>query len=191
MRPLQLSVLLLCLQMPLPVVAGLPSSIAMVPDACGYLTEEIARDTLRREVRPLHTNEHIPVFYSQCEYTAPGEGRRALRFLFKFMVKEMFDVERLAPEQLDFNAGFAQGGVSHSEKLRFPGQTTYVFQERDTTSILVITGVDGPKDGAGEASTLIITYRLIDDSRTPEERRDILMKFPWKFLADLNRSQKQ
>ena len=158
-RAIQLSVLLLSLQLAPPALAGLPSSIATIPDACGYLTEEVARNTLRREVRPASTNEHIPVFYSQCEYSAPGEGRRSLRFLFKFMVKEMFDVEQLAPEQLDFNAGFAQGGANYSEKQQFPGKLTYVFHDRDTTSILVITGIDGPLGGAGEASTLIITYR--------------------------------
>lgn len=188
MKPVWL-ILLLWVHLATPVAAGLPSSMSTVPDACGYLTEEVASNTLRRQARPLPSNEHIPVFYSQCEYSAPGEGRRALRFVFKFMVKEMFDADQLAPEQLDFNAGFAAGGATHSEKLQFPGKVTYVFHDRDTTSILVITGIDGPLDGAGEASTLIISYRLIDGDRSPEERRDILMKFPWRHLADFGKSR--
>ncbi|GAB3281059.1 hypothetical protein [Parahaliea aestuarii] len=189
MAYLRLIILFVCLQLPAPAFAGLPSRLETVPDACGYLTEDVASNTLLREVKPVASNEHIPVFYSQCEYTALGGGRRALRFLFKFMVKEMFDPAQLPPEQLDFNAGFAEGGLSYSEKLQYPGELTYIFHDRDTTSILVITGIDGPPDGAGEASTLIASYRLIDGDRSPQERRDVLIKFPWKHLIDISKSQ--
>ncbi|TXS96398.1 hypothetical protein FV139_02585 [Parahaliea maris] len=169
--------------------AKLPPKIDEIPNACGYLTEEIARSVLGPEVRPFQSNEHIPVFYSQCEYKGTGPGRHSLRFVFKFMVKEMFDVDKLAPEQIDFNAGFAEGGQTFSEKLQYPGKLTYIFHDRDTTSVLVITGVDGPLDGAGQPSALIFSYRLIDGDRTPEQRRDLLMKFAWRHLIDLAKSQ--
>jgi hypothetical protein len=167
--------------------AALPSQIDTLPQACAFLSEELARSTLLGEVRPLVSNEHIPTFYSQCEYTATRPGRQALRFVFKFMPKELFDVERLEPEMVDFSAGFAEGGLTHAEKLQFPGKLTYVFHDRDTTSVLMISGIDGPKDGAGEESTLVASYRLIDGDRSPKERRDILVKFPWKLLAALNK----
>jgi hypothetical protein len=169
-----------------PGSAALPSKLELIPDACAYLTEGVARITLGGEIRPMVSNEHIPHFYSQCEYVATGGRNAAVRFVFKFMVKEMFDVEKLIPAQVDFNAGFAEGGLTHAEKLQFPGELTYVFHERDTTKILTITGIDGPTDGAVEDSILILSYRLIDGDRTPKQRRDILMKFPWQLLADLN-----
>jgi hypothetical protein len=168
--------------------AALPERIDVIPKACEHLTETVASATLRGDVRPFVTNEHIPEFYSQCEYAAPDEKPRALRFVFKFMVKEMFDVDRLAPEQVDFNAGFAEGGLTHAERLQFPGELTYVFHERDITSILMLTGIDGPRNSALGDSTLIASFRLIDASRTPEQRRDVLMKFPWKLLGALNNS---
>ncbi len=188
MRGIACLVVLLLLQGSPALAAKLPASVEEVPVACGYLTEEVAASALGGKVQPIPSHEHISHFYSQCEYKAVGQGRKALRFLFKFMVKEMFDAERLAPEQVDFNAGFAEGGLSYSEKLQYPGELTYIFHDRDLTSILVLTGIDDPPDGAREASTLIFSYRLIDADRTPEQRRDLLMKFAWRHLADLGNS---
>lgn len=188
MRGIVCCVIVLLLQSVPVAAAKLPPRIEQIPRACEQLTEEVARAALGGDVQPLHSNEHIPHFYSQCEYKAVGQGRKALRFVFKFMVKEMFDVERLAPEQIDFNAGFAEGGLSFSEKLQYPGEITYIFHDRDLTSVLVLTGVDGPRDGAGEPSTFIASFRLIDGDRTPDQRRDLLMKYAWQQMVDLAKS---
>jgi len=126
------------------------------PNACSYLTEDAARGFLGVErVRPSAANEHIPDIWSQCIYS--GEGGRSVSFVFKFMIWDLFDTA-LDPIQLDFNAQFTGGGVPPSEKRDEPGKIAYAFEDRDRTTLMVVTGIQGPPDGFGRPSELVATY---------------------------------
>lgn len=180
-----LLVLLLLLCGPMSVSAGLVDRIDVIPHSCKYLTEPLARSDLAGDVSPLVTNEHIPTFYSQCGYKRVDRAGRELQFVFKFLARERFDVEKLAPAQLDFNVSFAVSGLTHHYKKQFPGEMTYIFHNRNDTILFMITGVAGPPDGAGQETVLIATYRLTDRDRSPDERQDVVKVYPWALLRDL------
>lgn len=154
--------------------------IEELTNACELLTEALAIELLGQTVKPVASNEHIPKLHSQCAYTGLERGGHMISFAFKFMVKEMFDTQALPAEQLDFNAGFATGGEAHDEKLQYPGEATYIFEDGEHTYLLMIPGIDGPDDGAGEASTLIAHYRYDHPELPHEQRRDALMKQAWR-----------
>lgn len=178
-------VLLLVLWGPVSVSAGLVDRIDEIPNTCKYLTEPLARNDLAGDVAPFFTNEHIPTFYSQCGYKRVDRAGRELQFVFKFLARERFDVDQLAPAQLDFNVSFAVSGLTHHSKKQFPGEMTYIFHNRNDTILFMITGVAGPPDGAGQETVLIATYRLTDRDRTPDQRQDVVEAYPWILLKDL------
>ncbi|MGB0219704.1 MAG: hypothetical protein ACPHN2_10190 [Sinimarinibacterium flocculans] len=151
-----------------------------ITDACSLLTEPLAVELLGQPVKPLASNEHIPTFHSQCAFSGLERGGYMISVAFKFMVKAMFDADALPPEQLDFNAGFASGGLTHDEKLPYPGEAAYVFEDGEHTYLLLVTGIDGPEDGAGEQSTLVAHYRYDHPQRPHAQRRDELMKLAWR-----------
>jgi hypothetical protein len=153
-----------------------------ITDACSLLPESLAIEMLGQPVKAVASNEHIPTFHSQCAFSGLDRGGYMISVAFKFMVKEMFDAAALSAEQLDFNAGFATGGQPHDEKLSYPGEATYVFEDGEHTYLLMIPGIDGPDDGAGEASTLIAHYRYDHPERAHAQRRDELMKLAWRHF---------
>ena len=151
-----------------------------ITDACSLLTVPLAVELLGQPVKPLASNEHIPTFHSQCAFSGLERGGYMISVAFKFMVKEMFDAKALPAEQLDFNAGFATGGEPHDEKLQYPGEAAYIFEDGEHTYVLMIPGIDGPDDGAGEASTLVAHYRYDHPELPHAQRRDALMKQAWR-----------
>ncbi len=151
-----------------------------VTNACSLLTETLAIELLGQPVKPVASNEHIPTLHSQCAFTGLERGGYMISVAFKFMVKEMFDAKALPAEQLDFNAGFATGGEPHDEKLQYPGEAAYIFEDGEHTYVLMIPGIDGPDDGAGEASTLVAHYRYDHPELPHAQRRDALMKQAWR-----------
>ena len=169
----------------LPVSAGLVDRIDVIPETCKHLTEDVAKGDLGGEVRAFHTNETIPTFYSQCGYKRVEGPRRELQFTFKFLALERFDVDRMEPALLDFSVSFASGGLTHHYKEPYPGKMTYIFHDRNSTILFMITEVAGPPDGAGQETVLIATYRLTDGERTPEARQEVVKNYPWALLRDL------
>lgn len=148
---------------------------AELPDACGYLTEQLASGWLRAKVRPGPANEHIPTFWSQCVYSGQGVRGRQVGFVFKFMLFELFDVEKLDTDQLRFNATFVAGGTPPLEMLDAPGKIAFTFEKKDQSILLMVTGIQGPPDGAGTATEFVAMYHLSDPDTPHAERIERLI----------------
>jgi hypothetical protein len=158
-------------------------AMAEIPDACSYLQESTARSLLRVErVRPGPANEHIPTFWSQCTYS--GEGRREVGFVFKFMAWDLFDTGSLDPVALNFNAQFAAGGVPPSATKDDLGKVSFTFEDRDRSSVMMVTGIQGPADGAGRPSALVATYYLADPDRPHQEKLLELLDVARRHVAE-------
>lgn len=155
-----------------------------IPEACGYLTEELAQGLLRAKVRAGQANEHIPTFWSQCAYSGQGVVGRQVSFVFKFMLWTMFDVESLDPEQLSFNVTFAMSGVPPLEKLTDLGKVAFTYEKKDRSMLLVVTGFQGPPDGAGRPTEFIATYQLSDPDTPHEERLERLLDQARRHMAE-------
>lgn len=143
-----------------------------IPNACSYLTAELASGVLGQKVLPISGNEHYPTFYSQCRYKGTQRGGFKVSFVFKFMLKDMFDVKTLLPQQLDFNAAFAGGGNPHTEKLTSLGELSYVFEGKKDSYVLMLTGIEGPLNGAGQETMIVAHYQLDNKNMSHEQRRD-------------------
>ena len=142
---------------------------AFVPEACRYLTTELAAAMLEAdEVVPGDTNLHTPAMLSQCAYTT-ADGR-AVGFSVKFLPFEKFDVSRVAPLQLDLNATFAAGGVAPKAQLDDPGKVAFSFLQQDRTQLMVVTGIQGPPDTVGAPTELVALYYLEVSSRDHADR---------------------
>ena len=156
-----------------------------IPNACGYLTEPLAKNLLRvGQVRAGPANEHIPNFWSQCAYSGQGVSGRNVRFVFKFMLYELYDVANLDPMQLDFNATFTGGGDPPVDKLTDLGKVSFVFEKGDVTTLMVVTGIQGPPDGANRPTEFVATYYLVDPDTPHAVRLEKLRAKAEEHLRD-------
>lgn len=133
-----------------------------VPDACSspYLTEQTASGLLRSSTARKHAaSEHIAALQSQCIYGA-GSKPGQVGYVFKFMLSDMFDVDKVEEMQLDFNATFANGGAAPVEIMESPGARAYVFLKGDRSTLFVITGIKGRKDFVGRPREFVAQYYL-------------------------------
>lgn len=159
-------------------------TLAEIPDACSYLTESAARGFLRVEgVSPSSGNEHIPTFWSQCIYGGRGTSSREVGFVFKFMIWELFDTA-LDPMQLEFNAQFTGGGVPPSSTLDDPGKVSFTFEDGDRTTLMMVTGMEGPPDNFGRPTEVVATYYLDDPDRPHQEKLDDLLEVARLHVAE-------
>lgn len=147
-----------------------------VPNACSYLTEELASRVLQAPVKPSVANEHIPTIWSQCIYTGRGVRRRQIKYQWKFMPWEMFDVDNLHPIQLEFNVKFAASGQPPVDRLDDLGKASFVFDDRDRSVLLVITGIRGPDNAAQSPTALIATYTLLYEGLPHDARIAVLLE---------------
>jgi hypothetical protein len=156
-----------------------------IPDACSYLEESTARALLRvDQVRAGAANEHIPTFWSQCTYSGQGVRGRQVGFVFKFMVWDLFDTGSRDPVELNFNAQFAGGGVPPSATMDDPGKISFAFQDRDRSTLMMVTGIQGPADGAGRPSALVASYYLADPERPHAEKLQALLDLARRHLEE-------
>lgn len=133
------------------------------PDACSdpYLTERTAAGLLNAPSARKHAaSEHIPTFWSQCLYGATGGGHGRVGYVFKFMLSDMYDVDKVDRRQIIFNATFAQGDAALQEVREDLGDLAFVFEEGNRTTLFVITGIKGPKDGAGRSTEFTANYYI-------------------------------
>jgi hypothetical protein len=158
--------------------------LAEVPRACGYLTEAVAADMLRAKVQASAANEHLPTVWSQCIYAGRGVVGRNVHFTFKYMLHELTDVAKLDPVQLNFNVSFAMRGIPPSATLKDLGKISFAFEKKDLTVLMVVTGIQGPLDGAGRASELIATYQFSDPDTPHAERLDRLLPHARSHLQE-------
>lgn len=156
----------------------------VVPEACGYLSEDLAANWLRAKVSPGGENEHIPTFWSQCVYYGQGVRSRQTGFVFKFMLFELFDVKSLDDEQLKFNATFASGGTPPLDLLRDLGTISFTYEKGDRSMLIVVTGIQGPPDGVGRRQEFIASYHLSDPETPHKERLERLVVEARKNLAE-------
>jgi hypothetical protein len=150
-----------------------------VPQACNYLTRDLASRWVRDEdVQNNSTADmHVPNLQSACMYTAIHGADRDARIQFKFLLYELLDVANLAPMQLAFNATFLGGGNEPEETLRDLGKISFVYNmEHDVTALLVVTGMQGPPDGAGRPMEFTASYYLRDPGRSHEDRLALLLE---------------
>jgi len=157
-----------------------------IPDACGIRPEFEGEDApLAGEPRPNDPRiEHIPSLQSHCVFGYGPGSDRTLGFLFKFMPLEMFDVDKLDPMQLTFNATFVSGGVAPSQTLNDLGRKAFVYADGKRTSLSVITGLSGPPDFAGRARTFLALYYLEDGEETHPERLALIRRIAERHVAD-------
>lgn len=133
-----------------------------VPNACPgpYLTEQTAAGLLCSGTVTNHVaSEHIPSLESQCIYDA-GSKPGHVGYVFKFMLSDMFDVEKVEEQQLDFNATFANGGAAPDKILLSPGERAYVFFKGDRATLFVITSIKGRKNVTGRSQEFVAQYYL-------------------------------
>ena len=175
-----------------PVVAGGPHPdldepyATGVPDACNYLTKGLGSLWLKDEVyRYESVIEHMPILRSHCAYTAANDAGSIARIEHKFHVHDLFDVEQLSPDQLLFHAAFAGGGHQPEAVLTDLGKITFVYQlaDENRSAISVVTGIQGPRDGAGRAMTMLAHYHLRTPERSHEERLKCLFDLARKSLG--------
>jgi len=157
------------------------------PDACSdpYLTERTAEGLLNApSVRRHAASEHIPTFWSQCLYGATGGGRGSVGYVFKFMLSDMFDVDKVDRRQIIFNATFAQGNAPLNEVREDLGDLAFVFEEGNRTTLFVITGIKGPKDGANRSTEFTANYYIEHPEIGHEDRRDKLVEQAKRHLRE-------
>ena len=133
-----------------------------VPNACSdpYLTEQTAAGLLRSSTANKHAaSEHVPALQSQCIYGA-GSNPGQVGYVFKFMLSDMFDVDKLSEQQLDFNATFANGGTPPIQVMENPGARAYAFSKGDRATLFVITGIKGSNGLAGRPREFVAQYYI-------------------------------
>ena len=143
------------------------------PNACSdpYLTERTAAGLLNAPGARKHAaSEHIPTFWSQCLYGATGGGRGSVGYVFKFMLSDMYDVDKVDRQQIIFNATFGQGNAPLKEVREDLGDLAFVFEEGNRTTLFVITGIRGPKDGAGRSTEFTANYYIEHPELGHEDR---------------------
>jgi len=164
-----------------------------VPNACNapWLPTDTAAGLLAAEARPSAANEHIPILTSQCLYSGRGTSARGTGMVFKFMLSDMFNVDKLEPLQLRFNASFATGGGDLKEVLEDLGDTAFVFDEDGRTTLLVITGFAGRDDFAGRPTELMADYYLDRPEMSHDARLSMLVALARDHLQKLARYAQQ
>ncbi len=152
---------------------------AEVPNSCSnpYLTEDTASALLQATGARRHAaSEHLPVLQSQCIYGAAGGQKGQVGYVFKFMLSDMFDVNRLSAQQIEFNATFANGGTAPQEILDGPGRKAFVFRKADRATLFVITGIKGRKDFAGRSNEFVAQYYLDHPDIDFASKQDALLE---------------
>ncbi|MEJ2604343.1 MAG: hypothetical protein P8172_13830, partial [Gammaproteobacteria bacterium] len=142
-------------------------------NACAdpYLTERRAAGLLNASgARQRAGTEHIPTFWSQCLYGASDGTPGRVGYVFKFMLSDLYDVDKVDREQITFNATFGQGNAPLREVREDLGDLAFVFEEGNRTTLFMISGIKGPKDGAGRSTELVANYFLEHKNLDHEER---------------------
>lgn len=147
-----------------------------IPNACSYLTEAQAGWLLQvnRVQDGGAANEHIGDLWSQCTYSGIGAAHRTIGYVFKFMLYKLFDVDTLSPMQVTFNAAATGGGHAPTQTLEDLGKIAFVFDNRGRTTLMVVTGIQGPPDGANRPREFVASYYLEDRDRSHAKRLEVL-----------------
>lgn len=159
--------------------------IGEVPRACLYLTPDIASGWVRdAEIQDGGSaNEHLPILRSHCQYTAIHAAERDARLELRYQLYDLYNVEKLSRAELVLHATFAGGGYQPQDVLDNLGKISFVYDmERDVTVLMVITGMQGPPDGASRPMEFTASYYLRDPGRTHNQRLLMLIEFASRNL---------
>lgn len=150
--------------------------IAEIPNSCMDLTEiKAARLLQANGVQQSAGSEHVANLSSTCIYSSTAAPSRTVNYLYKFMPYAMFDQNTLGKEQLVFNATMVGGGGQRPYKvIEDLGKFTFLFENNDRTSMLVVTGMQGPVGGGSEPRELIAAYYIEDPTRSHAVRLQLL-----------------
>ncbi|HZX22670.1 MAG TPA: hypothetical protein VFF18_03975 [Woeseiaceae bacterium] len=160
---------------------------AETPNACSdpYLTERTAEGLLNApSVRKHAASEHLPTIWSQCLYGATGGGRGSVGYAFKFMLSDMYDVDKVERRQIVFNATFGQGNAPLKEVREDLGDLAFVFEEGNRTTLFVITGIKGPRDGANRSTEFTANYYIEHPGIGHEDRLAALVEQAKRHLRE-------
>jgi|GEM_PF-2154388 len=157
---------------------GNKKRIVKLPHACKapHLSETKAERILATAVKKHVASEHIPTHWSQCIYNRKTGQAGGMGYVYKFMLSDMFDVNRVEPQQLKFNATFASSNAPLTRIIDDLGDKAFIFNTDKRTTLLVITGIGGPKDGANRDREFIANYYLDDKTMSQAERANILIR---------------
>ena len=156
-----------------------------VPRACKYLDADTASRWVLATVVPYTgANEHMPILRSHCSWFDENDTGRIARSEFKFHVYDLFDTEKRSQDQLLFHATFASGGYAPEYVRTDLGKLTFVYQlaEEDRSAISVVTGIQGPVDGAGRPMELLAHFHLRQPERTHQQRLACLFDIALRSL---------
>lgn len=141
-----------------------------VPNSCTDLTEAKAASLLQvGAVQSSDSNEHVANLSSTCSYTSAQAPFATVFYMYKFFPYEMFDQNKLSKRQMIFNATMLGGGTRPYKVIEDPGNFTFLFETPERTTIMVVTGMQGPMN-ANEPREFIATY-YIEDPNKPHEIR--------------------
>ena len=68
--------------------------------------------------------------------------------------------------------------------LETPGKKAFVFEQRDTTVLMMVTGFQGPLDGAKQPTAFIATYSLSDPETNHPSRLAKLIEQAEKHMTE-------
>lgn len=157
-----------------------------VPNACNYLTQDLANLWVQAPVLEyIGANEHMPILRSHCAWYGEEDLALGARMEHKYHLYELFDVDMRSRDQLLFHATFAAGGHAPVAVRTDLGKITFVYElaSENRSAISVVTGIQGPPDGAGRPMELLAHYQLRTDKRTHQQRLDCLFDLARKSLA--------
>jgi hypothetical protein len=151
--------------------------IAEIPNSCHDLTDTKAASMLQVEsVQGSTSNEHVANLSSTCSFTSTQAPFRTVLYLYKFMPYDMFDSNTLSKQQMVFNATMIGGGHRPYKVIEDLGKFTFLFDSGARTTVMVVTGIQGPMGGGIQAREFLATYYLEDPNRSHEDRLQSLMQ---------------
>jgi hypothetical protein len=129
-------------------------------------------------------DEHIDDLWSQCRYSNIVAPNKTVGFIFKFMLYDLYDVDNLSPMQLTFNATFTAGGQEPTQTIHDLGKISWVFLTGGAMTLMVVTGIQGPPDGAARPREFVASYYLDDPERSHASRLAVLRETAERHLAE-------
>lgn len=160
--------------------------IAEIPNSCMDLTEIKAGQLLQANgVQQSASSEHVANLSSTCIYSSTAAPSRTVNYLYKFMPYAMFDQNTLGKEQLVFNATIIGGGGQRPYKvIEDLGKFTFLFENAARTTMLVVTGMQGPVGGGNEPREMIAAYYIEDPTRSHAVRLQLLDDIARQHFAE-------
>ena len=158
-----------------------------LPNACDLLSAPIAAGALgASDVRPSGVRDHLAQVTSQCAWRDPQGKVLGLTMMFQSLA--VYDSRKNSLEELQIKVRGFNLNSPLPPPLEGVGNVAFGLHDRDTTSLVVLTGVYGTAMDKGDFTTeLLATFKLTDAGRSPEERLAGLVRVARPQLERLQR----